>query len=73
VVVRIRAVCVHPADVAATTGEIPRGPVPPPFLPGWDIAGEVASIGPGTAVKALRIGMHTLLDDLGITTTTHAA
>jgi NADPH2:quinone reductase len=46
VVVRIRAVCVHPADVAATTGEIPRGPVLPPFLPGWDIAGEVASVGP---------------------------
>jgi NADPH2:quinone reductase len=48
VVVRIRAVCVHPADVAATTGEIPRGPVPPPFSPGWDIAGEVASVGPDT-------------------------
>ncbi|WP_327002369.1 NADP-dependent oxidoreductase [Dactylosporangium sp. NBC_01737] len=39
----------HPADVAATTGEIPLGPVPPPFLPGWDIAGEVASVGPDTA------------------------
>jgi NADPH2:quinone reductase len=49
VVVRIRAVCVHPADVAATTGEIPRGPDVPPFLPGWDIAGEVASVGPDTA------------------------
>lgn len=49
VVVRVRAVCVHPADVAATTGEIPRGPVLPPFLPGWDIAGEVASVGPDTA------------------------
>jgi NADPH:quinone reductase len=49
VVVRIRAVCVHPADVAATTGRIPRGPVLPPFLPGWDIAGDVASVGPETA------------------------
>ena len=49
VVVRVRAVCVHPADVAATTGEIPRGPVMPPFSPGWDIAGEVASVGPDTA------------------------
>ena len=48
-VVRVRAVCVHPADVASTTGQIPRGPVPPPFLPGWDIAGEVVSIGPDTA------------------------
>ncbi|WP_433305105.1 NADP-dependent oxidoreductase [Actinoplanes sp. CA-030573] len=49
VVVRVRAVCVHPADVAATTGEIPRGPDTPPFSPGWDIAGEVTSVGPGTA------------------------
>ncbi|GAB2627321.1 NADPH:quinone reductase [Paractinoplanes abujensis] len=49
VVVRVRAVCVHPADVAATTGEIPLGPDVPPFLPGWDIAGEVASVGPGAA------------------------
>lgn len=48
VVVRVRAVCVHPADVAATTGQIPRGPVQPPFLPGWDIAGEVASVGADT-------------------------
>ncbi|GIF23550.1 NADPH:quinone reductase [Paractinoplanes tereljensis] len=48
VLVRTRAVCVHPADVAATTGMIPGGPVPPPFLPGWDIAGEVAAVGPGT-------------------------
>jgi NADPH2:quinone reductase len=48
VVVRVRAVCVHPADVASTTGEIPRGPVPPPFLPGWDIAGDVTAVGPGT-------------------------
>ncbi|MEV4348256.1 NADP-dependent oxidoreductase [Actinoplanes sp. NPDC049596] len=49
VVVRVRAVCVHPADVAATTGEIPRGPDVPPFSPGWDIAGEVTSVGPDTA------------------------
>ncbi|MFI1990936.1 NADP-dependent oxidoreductase [Actinoplanes sp. NPDC020271] len=53
VVVRVRAVCVHPADVAATTGEIPLGPDTPPFAPGWDIAGEVASVGPGTADLAV--------------------
>ncbi|BAL87878.1 putative alcohol dehydrogenase [Actinoplanes missouriensis 431] len=47
VVVRIRAVCVHPADLAATTGRIPGGPVQPPFSPGWDIAGEVVAAGPG--------------------------
>ncbi|MBU2667226.1 NADP-dependent oxidoreductase [Actinoplanes bogorensis] len=54
VVVRIRAVCVHPADIAATTGQIPGGPVAPPFSPGWDIAGEVASAGPGAS--DLRVG-----------------
>jgi len=47
VLVRIRAVCVQPADIAATTGMIPRGPVLPPFLPGWDIAGEVTAAGAG--------------------------
>ncbi|HZM80731.1 MAG TPA: NADP-dependent oxidoreductase [Candidatus Limnocylindrales bacterium] len=45
VLVRVRAVCVQPADIGATTGMIPRGPVPPPFLPGWDIAGEVTATG----------------------------
>ncbi|MEV4538704.1 NADP-dependent oxidoreductase [Asanoa sp. NPDC049518] len=45
VLVRVRAVCVQPADIAARIGMIPGGPVPPPFLPGWDIAGEVDSVG----------------------------
>jgi NADPH:quinone reductase-like Zn-dependent oxidoreductase len=54
VVVRVQAVCVQPADIAARVGMIPGGPVPPPFLPGWDIAGEVASVGPD--VTDLRIG-----------------
>lgn len=45
VLVRVRAVCVHPADIAARIGPIPGGPVPPPFLPGWDIAGDVVAVG----------------------------
>jgi NADPH:quinone reductase-like Zn-dependent oxidoreductase len=45
VVVRVRAVCVHPADIASRVGQIPGGPVPPPFLLGWDIAGEVVAAG----------------------------
>ncbi|BCJ47795.1 NADPH:quinone reductase [Actinoplanes ianthinogenes] len=45
VLVRVRAACVHPADVAARVGQIPGGPVPPPFLLGWDIAGEVVTTG----------------------------
>ena len=46
VVVRVRAVCVNPADLGARIGMIPGGPVTPPFLLGWDIAGEVTAIGP---------------------------
>jgi NADPH:quinone reductase-like Zn-dependent oxidoreductase len=45
VLVRVRAACVHPADIAARVGQIPGGPVPPPFLPGWDIAGEIVAAG----------------------------
>src|SRR5262245_35289561 len=44
VLVRVRAVCVNPADLGARVGLIPGGPVPPPFLLGWDIAGEVVAV-----------------------------
>lgn len=54
VVVRVGAVCVQPADIAARVGMIPGGPVPPPFLCGWDVAGEVASV--GDDVSDLRVG-----------------
>ncbi|MFI5889958.1 NADP-dependent oxidoreductase [Actinoplanes sp. NPDC051513] len=53
VLVRVRAVCVHPADVAARVGQIPGGPVPPPFLAGWDIAGEVVAAGADVAGLAV--------------------
>lgn len=54
VLVRVRAACVHPADIAARMGQIPGGPVSPPFLPGWDIAGEVVAV--GGAVTSLGVG-----------------
>ena len=47
VLVRVRAVCVQPADLGARVGMIPGGPVPTPFVPGWDFAGEVAAVGAG--------------------------
>ncbi|WP_433363052.1 NADP-dependent oxidoreductase [Actinoplanes sp. CA-142083] len=53
VLVRVRAVCVHPADIAARVGQIPGGPVQPPFLVGWDIAGEVVAAGDGVADLAV--------------------
>jgi NADPH:quinone reductase-like Zn-dependent oxidoreductase len=54
VLVRIRAVCVNPADIAARIGQIPGGAVPPPFLLGWDIAGEVVAV--GADVTGLGVG-----------------
>jgi NADPH:quinone reductase-like Zn-dependent oxidoreductase len=54
VVVRVQAVCVQPADIGARIGMIPRGPVPPPFVPGWDIAGEVSSV--GSDVTEFKVG-----------------
>jgi len=54
VLVRVRAACVNPADIAARVGQIPGGPVPPPFLLGWDVAGEVAATGDG--VTGLAVG-----------------
>ncbi|HEX5204489.1 MAG TPA: NADP-dependent oxidoreductase [Actinoplanes sp.] len=59
VLVRVRAACVHPADIAARIGQIPGGPVQPPFLAGWDIAGEVVAAGAaaGLAVGDLVVGM----------------
>lgn len=47
VVVGVQAACVHPADVAARVGQIPGGPPETPFLPGWDLAGEVVAVGDG--------------------------
>ncbi|MFC7272894.1 NADP-dependent oxidoreductase [Paractinoplanes rhizophilus] len=59
VLVRVRAACVHPADIAARIGQIPGGPVQPPFLAGWDIAGEVVAAGAaaGLAVGDPVVGM----------------
>ena len=54
VLVRVRAACVNPADIAARVGRIPGGPVPPPFTLGWDIAGEVVAAGPD--VTGLLVG-----------------
>ncbi len=54
VVVRIRAICVNPCDLGARTGDLPGPPLDPPYLPGWDIAGEVVEVGEG--IEGLRLG-----------------
>ena len=49
VIVRIRAANVNPTDLSARAGQARRR-VPdlrPPFVPGWDLAGEVSAVGEG--------------------------
>jgi len=51
VLVRIRAATVNPTDLAARAGAL-RAMLPdilPPFLLGWDLAGEVVAAGPDAA------------------------
>ncbi|MDW5327642.1 NADP-dependent oxidoreductase [Plantactinospora sp. KLBMP9567] len=47
ILVRVRAAAVHPADLAARAGQVPGGPIEPPFLLGWDFAGDVVALGDG--------------------------
>jgi NADPH2:quinone reductase len=49
VVVRIRAATVNPTDIGTRAGQARRRlpDLEPPFVPGWDLAGEVASVGEG--------------------------
>jgi len=49
VVVAIRAANVNPTDLAARMGHSPRGLPDPPYVLGWDFAGEVASVGAGVS------------------------
>lgn len=49
VVVRVRAANVNPTDLGARTGHGPRGVPDPPFVLGWDFAGDVESVGDGLA------------------------
>ncbi|MEV4347803.1 NADP-dependent oxidoreductase [Actinoplanes sp. NPDC049596] len=57
VLVRVLAATVNPADIAARVGRIPGGPVPPPFLLGWDVAGEVVGGSDDLAAGTLVVGM----------------
>jgi NADPH:quinone reductase-like Zn-dependent oxidoreductase len=50
VVVRVRAANVSPTDLGVRSGIVPPGqkPVPTePFVPGWDLAGDVTAVGEG--------------------------
>jgi NADPH:quinone reductase-like Zn-dependent oxidoreductase len=63
VVVRIRAANVNPTDLSVRAGQArQRLPdVHPPFVPGWDLAGEVTAVGsqaPGFAPGDRVVGMN---------------
>jgi NADPH2:quinone reductase len=51
IVVSIRAANVNPTDLAARSGQARRRlpDLAPPFVPGWDLAGEVSAVGEGAA------------------------
>jgi NADPH:quinone reductase len=47
IVIRVRAANVNPTDLAARRGYGPRGIPKPPFVLGWDFAGDVRAAGAG--------------------------
>lgn len=48
-VVRIAAANINPTDLGARGGRFARDPVEPPFVLGWDFAGEVTAVGDGVS------------------------
>ena len=55
VLVRVRAASVNPVDVYIVRGALDAAfPTVFPLIPGWDVAGEVAAVGP--AVRHVRVG-----------------
>lgn len=68
VVVRVAAAAVNPTDLAARVGHFPKGHVDPPFVPGWDFAGEVSAVGSDVssfAVGDAVVGMIHWYDEAG--------
>jgi NADPH:quinone reductase-like Zn-dependent oxidoreductase len=49
VVVRVAAANINPTDLGARAGHFPRGAVDPPFVLGWDFAGEISEVGDGVS------------------------
>ncbi len=55
VVIRVKATGINPADLVRMSGKYPQ-PLPLPYIPGTDVAGEVEAIGAG--VGHVRVGEH---------------
>jgi NADPH2:quinone reductase len=54
VVVRIHAATINPTDIGTRAGQARRRlpDLEPPFVPGWDLAGEVSEVGAGVTAYA---------------------
>ncbi len=56
--IRVRAAAVNPVDIAVRSGfraAVMKASNPPPYVPGFDVAGVVEEIGPGTETD-LKVG-----------------
>lgn len=53
VIIRVKATGINPADLVRMSGKYPQ-PLPLPYIPGTDVAGEVEAIGAG--VDHVRVG-----------------
>ena len=53
-VVAIHAAAINPTDIGTRSGQARRRlpHLEPPFVPGWDLAGEVAAVGEGVSAYA---------------------
>ncbi len=58
VLVRVRAAALNGADMMQRRGLYPAPPGSPPDIPGMDLAGEVAALGPG--VERFEVGAHVM-------------
>lgn len=53
VLVEVAAVGLNPVDLQSRTGEVPQNAGEPPYVPGWDVSGVVAEVGPGVTEFAV--------------------
>jgi NADPH2:quinone reductase len=53
VLVQVAAVGLNPVDLQSRAGVVPQNVGAPPYVPGWDVSGVVAAVGPGVTEFAV--------------------
>lgn len=53
VLVEVAAVGLNPVDLQSRAGVVPQNVGAPPYVPGWDVSGVVAEVGPGVTEFAV--------------------